>query len=552
MRWGVGVGPWVRPVHGIVSLYDGEVLDLELFGVLAGATTVGHPILSPRQFKVRNAAEYYRKLSARGIEIRFDARRRSLEEHLHASAEAAGGTLVEDSELLEKLASICEIPGLLEGSFDREFLVLPREVLTTSLRDHQSAFSVQQDGELLPVFLTVMDRPDDPEGRVRAGNEWVVAARLADARFFYQEDRKVPLAERGRRLEQLVFHQQLGSYAAKAERLASLCEWLSQELGWSDEAEGAVEAARLLKADLTSEMVKEFTSLQGIMGGIYAREEGYPEGIWQAIYDQYLPQTPSDAVPRGRVGQITALADRIDSLVGIFGLGHVPSGSKDPFGLRRAAQGAVRIVLEANLPLDLDLVAARAARLYGDTLATGGEQILAALRPFLHDRVRYLLGLEGYSYDEVEAALAAGGSDLPDLRARVEALHEARKSESFLSVVLAAKRILNIIKESQEFSLDPKLLEDEAEKSLYASFQALRADVEEAAAAGKYQLCLQRIAELAPVLDRFFVEVLVMDENEQLKQNRLALLQAIHRTISRSARLSEVVVDKGEYRSREN
>ncbi len=552
MRWGSGEGPWVRPVHGIVSLFDGQVVPFELHGIPAGDETEGHPILSPRPFQVRGVEDYRRELASRQVEVRPSERRRVLLEVMRARAEALGGRLVDDEALLDKLVTICEIPGVMEGRFEEAFLELPDEVLKTSLRDHQSAFTVEDPatGRLLPYFLTVMDRPDDPKGRTRSGNEWVVAARLADARFFHGEDRKVGLERRAEQLERLNFQEKLGSYAAKTERLAALAEAVCAQLGWTGEAPQAVAAARLLKADLATEMVKEFTSLQGVMGGIYAREEGQPEAIWQAVYDQYMPASTEDRIPRGRVGQVVGLADRIDTLAGIFGLGMIPTGSRDPFGLRRAAQGAVRIALEGGLRLDFDKVVAEAAQLYGDRLTRGAGQILEDLRPFLADRIRYVLGLAGYAYDEIEAALAAGTRDLPDLRARVDALHRMRDEPDFLSVVLASKRIVNIVKDAPEQPLDESALVEPAEKDLAAAFREMRDDIEESAATGDYLRCLRRIAGLAPVLDRFFVEVLVMAEDPKVRQNRIALLQAILRTISRTARLAEVVVDKAEARAK--
>jgi len=553
MRWGSGEGPWVRPVHGVVSLLDGALVPFDFFGIAAGDETEGHPILSPAPFRVAGAEDYKRRLAKLQIEVRPAERRRALDETMRDRATALGGRLVEDPALLDKLTAICEIPGVLEGRFGDAFLELPAEVLSTSLRDHQSALTVAApngNGGLLPHFLTVMDRPDDPQDRVRSGNEWVVAARLADARFFYGEDRKAGLAKRAEQLARLAFHERLGSYAAKTERLVALSTFICDQLGWTEERPQAAQAARLLKVDLATEMVKEFTSLQGVMGGIYAREEGQPEEVWQAVYDQYLPASVDDRIPRGRVGHVTGLADRIDTLVGIFGLGLIPTGSRDPFGLRRAAQGAVRIALEGGLALDLEAVATQAARLYGDKLTRGAEQILEDLRPFLYDRIRYILGLAGYAYDEIEAALAVGVSSLPDLKARVEALHRMRESPDFLSVVLAAKRIANIVKDAAEQPLDESLLAEPAEKDLAKAFRGMQADIEAAAAAGDYERCLRRIADLAPVLDRFFVEVLVMAEDEKVRANRIALLQAIGRTISRTAKLTEMVVDKAEARAK--
>ncbi len=553
MHWGSGTGPWVRPVHGVVSLLDGEVVPFDLFGIVAGDSTEGHPTLSPAPFAVTGAEDYKSQLASRHLEVRPAERRRALHDTMRRRAEALGGTLVDDPSLLDKLAAICEIPGVMEGSFGDAFLELPAEVLATSLRDHQSALTVAApngQGRLLPYFLTVMDRPDDPAGRVRSGNEWVVAARLADARFFYGEDLKAGLARRAEQLQRLNFHERLGSYAVKTLRLESLAATICDQLGWAAEKVPAVEAARLLKVDLATEMVKEFTSLQGIMGGIYAREEGQPEPVWQAVYDQYLPASTEDPLPRGRVGQVTALADRLDTLVGIFGLGLIPTGSKDPFGLRRAAQGVVRICLEGGLALDLEKAAVAAANLFGDRLTRKPEQIVEDLRHFLNDRIRYLLGLAGYAYDEIEAALAVGGGNLPDLRARVDALHQVRETPGFLTVVLAAKRIANIVKDAAERPFDETRLVEPAEKDLAAAFNTLRTDIEEAAASGDYERCLRHVADLAPVLDRFFVEVLVMAEDEAVRTNRLALLQAIGRAVSKTAKLTEMVVDKAEARAK--
>ena len=548
MRWGSGVGPWVRPVHGIVALFAGEVVPFELFGIRSGNETAGHAWLSPKPVAVSDSADYRRKMARRRIVLKFEARQQKIQQEMTRLAAARGGQPVPDPPLLDRLAAICEIPGVVEGGFEERFLELPREVLVTSLRDHQSAFSIESKGVLLPRFLTVMDRAEDPEGRVRTGNEWVVAARLHDARFFYEEDRKRSLAERASDLEHLTFHFKLGSYADKSERLAQLAAVICESLGWEDLAEPVQQASRLLKVDLTTEMVKEFTSLQGVMGGVYSREEGAPDEIWQAIYDQYLPGSADEPIPQGRVGQVVGLSDRIDTLVGIFGLGLKPRSSKDPFGLRRAAQGVVRIALEGELAIDLDLVAAKAFQLYGDRLELRGKEILETWRQFLFDRVRYLLGLEGYSYDEIEAAVTVGGTNLPEVKARVAALHQVRDERGFLPVVLAAKRIANIIKDAEEQNLRDDLLVEKAEIDLHAAFQSLKTETAKAEAAGDFVSCLRQIAGFADVLDRFFVEVLVMDENIELKNNRIALLQSIQRVLSRTAELTLIVVDKTEYR----
>jgi len=554
MRWGDGTGPWVRPVHGVVALFDGEVVELEVLGVHAGRETVGHPTLSPHAFSVRDSGDYRAQLAERGIEVRFEARCAHLESEMAARAAAAGGILVQDPGLLAKLGAICEIPGVMEGAFDPALLELPAEVLRTSLRDHQSAFTVERDGAMLPLFLTVMDRADDPIGRVRAGNEWVVAARLADARFFWEEDRKTPLGARAPALAHLTFHEKLGTYAEKAERLAVLAATICRALGWSAEEYAAAEAARLLKVDLTTEMVKEFTSLQGIMGGIYARERGHSEAVWQAIYDQYLPAGVDDAIPRGRVGYACGIADRLDTLVGMFGLGLVPTGTRDPFGLRRAAQGILRILLEADLPLSVETLVGETAARYGNRLKRTAEQIVGDLGPFLDDRIRYLLARQGLAYDEIEAALRVetrpgSGERAPrEIAARARALHEVREEKAFLAVVQSAKRIANITKGQAEQRLDADALQEPAERALHEAHARLAAEIEAAVERRDYAGALRSIAGLADVLERFFVEVMVMADDPRVRENRIALLQGIGGTLSRVARLTEMVVEKAEYR----
>jgi glycyl-tRNA synthetase beta chain len=368
----------------------------------------------------------------------------------------------------------------------------------------------------------------------------VVAARLADARFFFGEDRKVALDRRAEDLRSLTFHAKLGSYADKASRVAALGTAICEALGWQGEKEHVAQAARLSKADLTASMVKEFTSLQGTMGGIYARLEGAPDAVWQAIYDQYLPAAPTDPLPRGRTGEVLAVADRMDSLVGLFGLGLVPTGSKDPFGLRRAALGVARILMEREWRCTLDWLVSAAAAGYAER-PPETRQVPA----FFADRLRYLLALEGFSHDEIDAGLGDGaGLDFAALRARVAALHGAREEPGFRSVVLAAKRIENILREERGGQLDGELLREPAERALHAAHQAFERKAEAVAETRDYRGLFAAVEELAPVLDRFFVEIMVMDPDPRLRANRLALLGALRRTLALGGKLHELTVEK--------
>lgn len=559
MRWGSGTGPWVRPVHGVVALFDGEIVPFELFGVAAGRTTAGHPTLSPERFDVHSAADWRGRLGALGIVPEPEVRRERLVAGMRERAAAAGGRLVEDGALLDKLAAICEIPGVLEGSFDAALLELPREVLRTSLADHQSALVVERpDGRLAPVFLTVMDRPDDPAGRVRAGNEWVVAARLADAAFFWKKDRSAPLDAGVERLEGLSFHEKLGHYGSKRSRLAALAhDWIEATKLDEAEAEQLRRSLRLLKVDLTTEMVREFTSLQGVMGGIYAREDGEPDAVWQAIYDQYQPAGAEDPLPRSQVGRLAALADRADTIVGFFGLGQIPTGSKDPYGLRRAALGVVRLLLEGEIELGLEQVTRTAYR-HHVVLKLGEEECWSKLKPFFEDRVRYLMGLRGLAQDEIEAGLGASGSPplerLPALERLIRAIHDVRDRPEFLSVVLSFKRLNNILKDAADGSVpaepDSSKLGSAAEQALVDARRALDSELAAARSAGDPGRSLEAIGRFAEPLDRFFVEVLVMDPDPEVRRQRLALLAAVRRSVAAVADLSAVVVDKAELRAR--
>jgi glycyl-tRNA synthetase beta chain len=571
MRWGSGVGPWVRPVHGVVALLDGEIVPFELFGIAAGRTTAGHPTLSPAPFEVAGVAAWRERLESLGIVPEPAERERRLRAEMESRAAAAGGTLVDDSELLAKLAAICEIPGVLEGALEPALLALPREVLVTSLRDHQSALTVERDGRLLPHFLTVMDRPDDPAGRVRAGNEWVVAARLADARFFWEKDRATPLQSRIADLDGLGFHQKLGSYGEKRRRLIALCRFVAEKLLLpAEQLDALVEAASLAKADLTTDMVREFTSLQGVMGGIYAREEGKADTVWSALYDQYRPSGPGDELPRNLVAQLLAYCDRLDTLTGFFRLGEKfwPSGSKDPFGLRRAALGLVRICIEGEPVLDVAATLREADRLYGDlgagrrSDAHGHESIVqpqhalpgesGPLVDFLWDRAEFAFESRGLAHDEIAAARRAEGCksrlDFRGAMFRAMAIQRSRGGRSFLAVVLAAKRIANITKDQPSQELVVEALELPAERALHEAAGKLFEVLARSLDRQDYAAGVEAVGELAPSLESFFDEVLVLDPDPAKRANRLALLQRIGGEIARLADLSRLVVDKADYR----
>ena len=556
MRWGSATPRWpgtpedaehwIRPLRGILSLLDGELVPVEFAGVAASRETVAHAFTAPEPVEIRDFDDYLARLDAVGVVVRHGVRSSLLEERLEARAAELGGRLVRAPDLLRRSGLEVEIPGVIDGAYDPSSIPLPREILLAALEQEPGAFAVQaEDGEILPFFLAVVDRGGDPAGRIRLGHERAVAGRLADTRFQVERDRRLALAERSRRLDQLSFHPRLGHYGAKHQRIRALVDLIGTELEWRDALPAALQACELLKADLTTAMVRVDGGLRGKIGGIYAREEGYVKAVWQAIYDQYKPGSLEESIPRGEAGRLVAVADTLDTLVGAFGLGEAPTGSKDPRGLRRRAQGLLRTLIEGRMALDLDLVAARAVLLYGDLIEQGAADLLGELQSFLNERLHQLLGKRGFAVDEIEAVMAVGSrSNLPDLEARLRALRAVREDAEFRSLVLTAKRIYNIVHGAPEHELRAELLIEDAEKDLYAAYLETRREVEELADGERYEECLRAMMRLVKPLDRFFAEVLVMDEDRARRESRVALLQAVRRMFWRLARLKEMTVEK--------
>ncbi|MEM8963122.1 MAG: glycine--tRNA ligase subunit beta, partial [Acidobacteriota bacterium] len=460
MRWGAGEGPWLRPVRGLIVLYDGEVLPVRFCGIEAGRMSEGHPVSSPESFEVTGFDDFAAKLAERGIELSFDERRRRLTGGFADAATAAGGALADETALLERLAAQCEIPGVVAGRFDKAYLALPREVVLAALRHHPGAAvprrATESDDQLLPAFVTMMDRATDPKDRVRKGYERTVAGALADVSFYLDADAKEPLATRSRRLEHRAIAPGLGTWGAKVERVRSLVGELCESLDWSsDEIDAARQAAELLEVDRTTSLVRALPQLGGVAGGIYARREGYPEAVWRAIYDRNRPEHLDDPLPSGRVGQLLGIADRLDTLVGVLGNHDAPlPRRKDPHRLRPLGLALARLLVDGDVVLDIDLIAARSALLWGERLDRGAQTTVSALRSFLLDRLRHLLGERGYAFDEIEAAIALRTDNLPDLVARIDALQKSRNEPFFRSLVLAAKRIVNMLGDAPEHPLD--------------------------------------------------------------------------------------------------
>ncbi|HVR44129.1 MAG TPA: glycine--tRNA ligase subunit beta [Thermoanaerobaculia bacterium] len=555
MRWGRGERAYIRPAHSLVALFDGAVLPMQVLGISAGSSTSGHRILANRKIEVSGPEDYATRLAKARVVVDPEERVERLRALAAELAAEVGGTPAEDEGIWHQWQYLTEWPGLVRSEFDEAFLSIPFEVLVTVMRVHQKQLPIWREGSLTNSFLSVMDQTDDRDGNVAGGNSFVTNARFADARFFHETDRKRPLEDRVPELRRLQFQEKLGNYYDKTERMAAIAAAIRDELGEGDA--GAVErAARLAKADLVTEMVKEFTELQGRIGGIYAREEGMPDEIWQAIYDQYLPVNVEGALPRTLGGAIVSIADKLDTLAGLFRIGLRPTGSKDPFALRRAAQGVVQILLNRD-PWRLEVPV---ERLLDIALSAHGIDPVSArataddLREFLAERVRTLMEhprYGGYGYDEIAATMESGwAGSLPDLQDRLAAIRDARRSPEFLSILDSARRIRNIAGEESSTAVDPALLEHPAEKRL-AEVSALVAEqIGGLVAEGRYHAALESFAGMTAELDTFFDEVLVMVDDEAIRRNRIALLNRVGLAARQIADVTRIVVDRRDYNAR--
>jgi glycyl-tRNA synthetase beta chain len=554
MTWtGIDGARFIRPIRWIVGLLDGKPLNFAFAGVAAGEVTQGHRFLGSRQIRVQNFADYEKRLRANGVIVRPSERRERIDKDLEGHAKRGGYRIHEDSELRKLVTSLNEFPSVIEGNFDPAFLSLPDEILVTVMRDHQKYFAVEKkNGELAPHFLAVINLAKDTKGLVQAGHERVLRARFADARFFWESDQKCRLADYLAKLERITYESRLGSYRDKVERVRAIARWLSEQWFNSGILQAHVaeadRAAELAKCDLATEMVREFTELQGVVGGLYARAQGETEEVADAIYDHHRPAGLNDPVPRNLTGCAVALADKLDSVVGCFAVGVLPTGSSDPYALRRAALGVVKIILEKKLPVSLSLAIGAAAKTLLTHKPKRGvtpEQEQQVL-DFILDRARFVFReREGFGYDEVNAVFRAGADDLVDANQRLLALKGIRRSKNFEPLAVSFKRIRKIIdKANLSFGdgrhVQPDLFEGGAERELYSAVRATAAKVQVDKRAGKYREALEAIAGLRKTVDQFFEDVMVMAENEAIRNNRLTLLSELLREFTTIADFSEM------------
>lgn len=547
MRWGSETISFARPIHWILARFGGEIIPFTLGDVVSGGVTYGHRFMSPQAREVRTIDEYLETLRQAYVIVDPAVRRAFLEEEMAKAAAQVGGTLVPNPELVEENTFLVEYPSVVVGHFEDKYLALPEEVLITCMREHQRYFSLRgPDGRLLPHFMAVNNTLTRNPDVVRQGHERVLRARLSDAMYFYQVDSKVPLETWVEQLKGVVFHSLLGTSYEKMERFRELAGYLAGQLSRDDGSPAGVDpevirrAATICKADIVSEMVGEFPSLQGVMGKVYARNAGEPAAVADAIFSHYLPRHADDDLPEDLVGAIIGLADRLDTICGMFGVGLSPTGAADPYGLRRHALAIIRILRHHRLHLDLPEAIWKALSLLEGKISRSPEETALEVLDFFQTRLTHLLLAEGFDHETVNAVLAAGCRDVVEAADKVQALEEVRRSPEFPALAVAFKRVLNISAGAGVGEVDPLLFEHPEENQLYEAAQLMEIEVDEALSRRDYAAVCRSLAKLKGFVDAFFDRVLVMAEDPKLRANRLALLSRIGHTFLKMADFSRI------------
>lgn len=537
MRWGDNEQSFVRPVLTLVALADERILPLDYFGVRAGRDTLGHRVHHPEPVSIQSATSYEADLRAAHVIASHSERMARIREQVEKEAAALGGRAILPEALLIENASLTEWPVAISGSFDERYLAVPQEVLITTMQDNQKTCAVVGAcGKIQPHFIAIANLESQDPATVRKGNEKVIRPRFADAEFFWQQDLKHCLADYLPRLEAVTYQDKLGSLADKTRRLEALARELAAVTG--ADAEHAATAARLSKSDLLSEMVMEFPELQGIMGRYYAAAEGLPADIAAAIDEQYYPRGAGGELPQSPTGLTLALAEKLDTLVGGFAIGAKPTGSKDPYALRRMAISLIRLINENGLNLPLDRALAASAATYPATLAA--DKHTAAVRDYIRERLDSYYREQSIRSETVQAVLALNSDDLVDNDRRIRALDTFAASDNVKNLLASAKRIRNILKKNGERdgAVQTVLLQEPAEQALWQAWQDKQPVFEQALAAGDYRAALEPLATLGAPLDAFFTDVMVMSDDPALQQNRLTLLTTLQRGFDKIADLS--------------
>lgn len=543
MRWGYYQTRFARPIRWLLAMLGSEKVDIQVENIKSSNETYGHRFLSSGALPVEDAGHYFQVLRENYVILDQEERKALIRKQVFEVATTVGGRPMENEDLLEEITYLLEYPTAFYGGFSPSYLEVPPEVLTTSMIEHQRYFPVfDKQGQLMPGFIGIRNGTDYSLDIVKAGNERVLKARLEDALFFWNEDTRRPLVDMVAGLKEVLFHERLGSIMDKVERLKTLAVAIGQACGLSD-ADTLNRAAMLCKADLVSSMVYEFPELQGIMGRYYAIKSGEKSEVSQAIFEHYLPRLAGDILPATESGKVLSLAEKIDNLVGCFAIGIKPSGSQDPYALRRQAMGIVHIILDSGLSLDLAALTGKAYDNFADIQTDSNrEDTIAEVLEFILQRMRGVLLERGYSYDLIDAALAVSSNDITDISTRIKALQDLRQSEIFEDFMVVYNRCNNLTKKWEDDSINVEILVDESEINLNRSFNLIKYDVYRSINACDYLDACKMLAGVRVEVDNFFNSVMVMVDDVELKAARLGLLKAIANLCNLIADFSKIVV----------
>jgi glycyl-tRNA synthetase beta chain len=541
MRWANYDLRFARPLHWILALYAGNVVPLKIEDIASGNTSHGHRFMSPDAFEVTDFENYLNKARQNYVIVDPAVRKKLILEEAQKAAAEIGGKIFYTEDLLDTVSFIVEYPVIIRGSFDEDYLKIPKEVLTTTMISHQKYFPVINDeGGLLPYFIAVSNTKASDLAVVARGNERVLRARLADASFFFEEDRKVPLENRVESLKKVVFHTLLGTSHQKVLRFRKLAVKIAQQVKPAVK-KNVDRAALLAKADLESLMVGEFSELQGIMGREYALLAGENPVVAGAIYEHYLPIVAGGDLPQSDEGAIVGIADKIDTIVGFFGVGLPPTGTADPYALRRQSLGIINIILDKHYPLTLDFLIDESISLFKEVLKKPADEIKKNILEFFKGRLQNQLIAQGLAYDTVDAVLTVGISDVVSALEKIKALQAFRQNPEFEPISIAFKRVDNILKDFRNPQIDMSLLKDDAEIHLFSVFENIKTRVEKGITENDFNFTLSELAKLRPPVDAFFDGVMVMDKDEKIRHNRLSLLAEISALFHKIADFSKIV-----------
>ena len=544
MRWGIGGFSFVRPIHWMLALFYGEVIPFEVAGVRSGNKSRGHRFMAPQIMEIDDLQDYLRKMSEGSVVIDQKEREGEVEKAIITAAETVSGTPMRDPELLSTVANMVEYPSAICGGFDKAFLNLPDPVLITAMKEHQRYFPIRdREDRLMPNFVAVNNTIARDESIVRKGHERVLRARLADADFFLKEDRKRPLENRLEDLKAVIYQAELGTSFAKVQRFTKLAEYLAKQIA-PEKIDDVRLAARLCKCDLVTDMVGEFPSLQGTMGEIYARLDGHPEDVCLAISDHYLPSQAESELPGSLIGSIVGMADRMDTIVGCFAVGLEPTGTADPYALRRHALGIIRIIRAKKIGISLKDVVSKSGSILNEAISFDREKVVDRVLDFIKDRFKNLLLSEGIAHDFVEAVITIDFSFLNQIEERIVALRRFREiSKDFERLTISFKRIMNIVRGFEGTDkVNPDLFEHTSEENLWKTFQSVKDNVQKEIHRETYFDALNSIAELTGPVDEFFSDVMVMAEDVRIRENRLGMLKGLNQLFLQIADFSRFAI----------